>query len=85
MIGLPLTGWMLSSSSARATNFFGLFEIAPLPVAKSAHDLLEETHELLGKLMIGLILLHVAGALKHHFQGHRHIIGRMGPWLYRQR
>jgi cytochrome b561 len=85
MIGLPLTGWMLSSSSARATNFFGLFEIAPLPVSRNAHDWLEETHELLGKLMIGLIILHVLGALKHHFQGHRHMIGRMGPWLYRQR
>lgn len=87
MIGLPLTGWMLSSSSARATNFFGLFEIAPLPVPRTddVHERFEELHEWLGKVMIGLIVLHLAGAVKHHFQGHRHLIGRMGPWLYRQR
>jgi cytochrome b561 len=87
MIALPLTGWLLSSSSGRATNFFGMFEIAPLPVSKSdwAHDLFEELHELLGWLMLALIALHVAGALKHHLQGHRHLIGRMGPWLYRER
>ncbi|HWH18588.1 MAG TPA: cytochrome b [Allosphingosinicella sp.] len=87
MIAIPLTGWMLSSSSGRTTNYFGLFEIGLLPVSRSdaAHDLFEELHEILGKLMIGLILLHLAGALKHHLQGHRHLIGRMGPWLYRQR
>lgn len=87
MIAIPVTGWMLSSSSGRMTDFFGLFDIAPLPVSRSdaAHDLFEETHELLGKAMIGLILLHLAGALKHHLQGHRHLIGRMGPWLHRGR
>ena len=35
MIAIPLTGWLLSSSSGRATNFFGLFEIAPLPVSST--------------------------------------------------
>ena len=87
LIAIPLTGWMLSSSSNRPTNYFGLFEIAPLPVSRShdAHDLFEEVHELLGKLAIGLIVLHVAGALKHHLQGHRHMLGRMAPWLYRTR
>jgi cytochrome b561 len=85
MIGIPLTGWMLLSSSDRATDFFGLFEIAPLPVSRSdaVHEQLEEAHELLGKLMIGLIVLHVLGAVKHHLQGHRHLIGRMAPWLHR--
>jgi cytochrome b561 len=87
MIALPLSGWLLSSSSGRATNFFGMFEIAPLPVSRSdsAHDLLEFLHYWLGWAMLGLIALHVAGALKHHLEGHRHLIGRMGPWLYRER
>lgn len=85
MIAMPLTGWSLSSSSNRPVDYYGMFEIAPLPVPRSddMHDALEEAHELLGKLMIALILLHVAGALKHHLGGHRHMIGRMGPWLYR--
>ena len=87
LIAIPLTGWILSSTSNRATDYFGLFEIAPLPVSRSdeAHELFEEVHELLGKLAIGLIVLHVAGALKHHLEGHRHMLGRMAPWLYRKR
>ena len=87
MIAIPLSGWMLSSSSDRPVNYWGIFEIGVLPVPRTddAHDLFEEAHELLGKVMIGLILLHVAGAMKHHLQGHRHLIGRMAPMLYRGR
>ena len=87
LLAIPLTGWLLSSSSGRATSFFGLFEVPPLPVSRSddTHDLLEDLHEWLGKGMIGLVLLHVAGALKHHFGGHRHLMGRIAPWLYRGR
>lgn len=85
LIGLPLSGWLLSSSSGRATDWFGLIDIPPLPVSRSddAHDALEDAHEWIAKGMIGLILLHVAGALKHHLQGHRHLIGRMAPRLRR--
>ena len=85
LMAIPLTGWMLSSSSDRPIDYFGLFEIGTLPVSRGddAHDLFEELHELAAKLMLGLIALHLLGALKHHLQGHRHLIGRMGPWLYR--
>ncbi len=57
----------------------------PLPVPRSddAHDVFETAHELLAKAMLGLILLHVAGAAKHHLQGHRHLTARMAPWLGR--
>lgn len=85
MIALPLSGWILTSTSDRATDYFGLFQIAPLPVSRSkdTHELFEEVHELLAFVMLGLIALHVLGALKHHFEGHRHLTGRMAPWLYR--
>ncbi len=86
MIALPVTGWALSSSSNRPVNYFGLVEISPLPVPRTdpVHDRLEDTHELLGKLMIGLIALHLLGALKHVAKGDRHVIARMGPFLYRE-
>lgn len=86
MIGIPLTGWLLVSANDRPTSFFGLLDIGPLPFprGKEAHEFWEEVHEIAGKVMIGLILLHVAGALKHHLEGHRHLVGRMAPWAYRQ-
>ncbi|HEX8534661.1 MAG TPA: cytochrome b [Allosphingosinicella sp.] len=88
MIVIPITGWLVvSSGSGKPTDFFGLFMIPALPVsrAEDAHELWEEMHELLAWGIIILIALHVLGAAKHHLQGHRHLIGRMGPWLYRGR
>lgn len=82
LLVLPLSGWILVSTSGRVTSFFGLFDIAPLPVSRAddVHELFEEVHELLAYAALALIALHVAGALKHHFDGHRHLIGRMAPW-----
>ena len=82
LIGLPLSGWLVVSTSGRITSWFGLFDIAPLPVtrAEDAHELMEQVHKYLGYSMLALLALHVGGALKHHLQGHRHLIGRMSPW-----
>lgn len=83
LIVIPVSGWLVVSTSGRATSFFGLFDVPPLPVstARDAHELAEKVHELLGYAMLALLILHVLGALKHHFEGHRHLIGRMAPWL----
>ena len=85
LVVLPLSGWLVVSTGGRVTGFFGLFDIPPLPVsrAEDAHELAEEAHELLAYVALALIALHVAGALKHHFDGHRHLIGRMVPWAAR--
>jgi cytochrome b561 len=85
LVLIPLSGWLVASTGrSPVTSWFGLFDVPPLPLrGEDAHELMEEVHEILAKLMIGLIVLHVAGALKHHFQGHRHLIGRMAPWGYR--
>jgi cytochrome b561 len=86
LVAIPLAGWAASSTGGKPASWFGLFDVAPLPLrGKDAHELFEEVHEILAKVMIGLVILHVAGALKHHFEGHRHLIGRMAPWAYRQR
>jgi cytochrome b len=37
------------------------------------------THEVLSKLVIGVIALHVTGALKHHFIDHDGVLSRMLP------
>jgi cytochrome b561 len=84
LIVMPVTGWLVvSTGSGRATSFFGLFDIAALPVSRGedTHELWEEVHELLAYAALALIALHVAGALKHHFDGHRHLMGRMAPWV----
>jgi cytochrome b561 len=86
LVVMPITGWLVvSTGRLPVTNFFGLFDIAPLPVPRTedGHEFWEEVHELLAYAALALIALHVAGALKHHFDGHRHLIGRMAPWASR--
>ena len=87
LLALPLTGWLLVSTGGRATSLFGLFDVPALPVshADGPHDLFESLHTLFGYAMLLLVVLHVAGALKHQMEGHRHIFGRMQPWAYRGR
>lgn len=97
LLAMPLTGWALVSASALITqypiNMFGLFDwpaIAPLfdlPAAerREVHELFEETHHLLAKVIVyGLIPLHVLGALKHQFIDKDNELARMIPFLARE-
>ncbi len=81
MIGMPITGWIMSSVSTKyGISYFGLFDIPYLPVEgnKAAGEAAHEGHEIAGKVMIALILIHVAGALKHQFIDKRPALARMG-------
>ena len=80
MTCMPLTGWILSSSAGRTVSFFG-FDLPNL-VAPDKHiqDLCATIHQYLGYSLIGVIGLHVAGALKHHFIDHDITLKRMLPF-----
>jgi cytochrome b561 len=89
MLGLPLTGWAIVSASP--TNIPTLlYDTIPWPHLPVLHDLpiatrrgledpLKETHHLLVKLTYVLIILHVAGALKHAFISRDGVVHRMIP------
>ncbi|HEX8622035.1 MAG TPA: cytochrome b [Allosphingosinicella sp.] len=85
LLAIPLSGWLIVSSGEKVnpTAFYWLFKIGPLPVTpgEDLHELAEEAHEILGYAMLGLLALHIGGALKHVFDGHRRLIGRMAPWV----
>jgi cytochrome b561 len=86
LLAAPLTGWLMVSANGRPTSWFGLFDVGALPIARGreVHEIYEARHEQVGYLMLALIVLHLAGALKHQLQGHRHLLGRMAPWFYRE-
>lgn len=69
MIVMPLTGWAMGSGRdvPRPVSWFGLFDVPPLPIGKAAAGFGHDAHELLGWLMLGLVVIHVAAALRHHF------------------
>jgi cytochrome b561 len=95
MIGMPLTGWALSSASRLITiypiTWFGLFQvpaIGPLTTLPpdqmhQAHHLFVTAHGLGAKLAYGLIVLHVAAALRHQFIKRDEVVSRMTPFVRR--
>jgi cytochrome b561 len=67
LIALPLLGWIGSSAFGKPVDWFGLFQIPALPLAKDAAggETVFDIHHTLGSVMVWLMFLHIAGALKH--------------------
>ena len=77
---VPLAGWIYSSMAGFPVVLFGVLPLPDLvavnkPLAKS----LEDVHGLLAYTLLALVLLHVAGALKHHFIDRDGLLSRMLP------
>lgn len=68
MIMLPISGWVMSNSGGHEVAFFTYF-VLPEIVGENEtiHEIAKAVHGTAGPLMILVVLLHVAGALKHHF------------------
>jgi cytochrome b561/polyisoprenoid-binding protein YceI len=83
MLGGPLTGWAIVSTGKIKfpTLIFGVIPWPHLPLPNALHEPLEEMHELLAFVGALLILLHVAGALRHQFGQGENLLGRMVPGL----
>ena len=86
LIVIPMTGWLASSASGREISFFGLFNWPLLPVGggRDAARGFMEAHGLAVKGLYVLIVLHVAGALKHHFINRDNVLHRMIPFIPRR-
>ncbi len=80
MIAMPLSGWAYSSAAGYPVNMYGLFEM-PMLIAKddSMKHFYKETHEVIGNIILVLVGLHFAAALKHHFINKDGILRRMLP------
>lgn len=81
MILAPLTGWAIVSSAEIdvPTLLFGVVPWPDLPVSQALNHTFEEVHELLAFGGIALFVLHVAGALRHHFLLGDRLLSRMSP------
>jgi len=87
MIAIPLSGWLFSSAYAKyPISFFGLFKVPYLPITpdRDVGAFFAEAHELLAFGLMGLLLAHVAAALKHHFYDRDNVMFHMIPLLKRR-
>ncbi len=81
MIALPLSGWLWAGDVTRARPFdwFGLFQVPLIPIGHDLAGTLHEAHETMGFVMAALVVLHVGGALRHHFLLRDRVLARMLP------
>jgi cytochrome b561 len=80
LFALPLTGWALAVFDWQSISVFGLFELPQLRVPALTEHQLEEVHETLFNILVGLAALHVVAALKHHFFDRDNVLRSMLPW-----
>ncbi|WP_439620740.1 cytochrome b/b6 domain-containing protein [Hyphomonas sp.] len=90
MILMPLFGWILVSISKFQvpTVLFGAVSWPNLPFLSGlrgnelAHVIIETLHSKGAWVIIALLALHVAGALKHEFSSEEGVLKRMIPGLF---
>ncbi|WP_367605676.1 cytochrome b [Legionella sp. W05-934-2] len=76
---MPIAGWIMSTAANKSPMFFGLFAF-PFPGIDQNKQLAEfmfEVHSWVAWLIIVLLVMHVAGAIKHHFIDKDNVLKRM--------
>ena len=66
VIAMPISGYLWEAGEGHAPSFFGLFSLPALPKTPWVENIGHLVHGLGSKILILLILVHVAAALKHH-------------------
>jgi cytochrome b561 len=92
IFAIPLSGWLHDSAwSAALSHPMKLYFLVPWPrigfvmqldaqTKETMHTLFGEIHTWLGYALYLVLLLHVAGALKHEFIDRESVLRRMLPW-----
>jgi cytochrome b561 len=79
---VPMSGWVMSSAGGHDVSWLGLFTLPSIVVADDGlHETMEGVHETVANVLLGLIALHTAAALKHHFIQRDGVLARMLPFL----
>jgi cytochrome b561/polyisoprenoid-binding protein YceI len=77
VIGMPLSGWMMSSAGEFPVPFFGIQMPAILDKDENLLHLFGQVHEILAWTLLVVLGLHMAGALKHHVLDRDETLSRM--------
>jgi cytochrome b561 len=80
MLGIPLSGWIYSSSTGVSVVYLGLLPLPDLvPKDREAAKALLVLHQTLNFTLAAVVTLHVAAAAKHHFIDRDGVLRRMLP------
>lgn len=78
IFAMPISGWLLSSAAAYSVSWFGVFTWPDLiEPSKAWRSAMHSTHEVLGRLLLAVAVLHILAACKHHFLDRDDVLRRM--------
>jgi cytochrome b561 len=81
IFAMPLSGWIMSSAQNFPVSYFGWFSLPALVTPdRGLGELMEDAHEFLFNALLAVAVLHVIGALKHHFWDKDDVLRRMLPF-----
>jgi cytochrome b561 len=69
MIAMPFSGYMQSMFSKYDTKFWGIVLPRVAEADKAMRETFSQVHEILAFLFIGVIIIHIAAAIKHRLSG----------------
>ena len=67
MVAIPLSGYFMSSFGGYSVKFFGIQLPSVVPENKDIGRFFHEAHGILAYILLAIITLHVAGAIKHRW------------------
>jgi cytochrome b561 len=80
MLGMPLSGWVISSASGVPFKIFRRIALPPITAAdKHVAELAALVHFSLGVLLAAILIVHIGAALRHHFIQRDNVLIRMLP------
>lgn len=81
LICMALSGWLMATASNKIPVYFGWFRV-PFPALSPNErlaDWMYSTHGVIAWILLGLVGLHIAGALKHWLIQKDDVLDRMLP------
>jgi len=68
MLAIPVAGYLMVNTKGFAVSFYGLFNLPSLMSEnEDLHEFFEGAHVFLAYMLLFLVVVHIAGALKHRF------------------
>jgi cytochrome b561 len=82
MFLIPISGYLYSSATGVQVVWMGAVPLPNLvPKDKALGDALRIVHLTLNSLLVAVVCVHVAGALRHHFVDRDTVLARMLPFV----